>query len=111
MTPAAIDEATDDTFYVEFSNEHVAPFDADVVVWLDDGGAIQGAIDMPLRRTMRVHREEREVYADDLLAEAFSFSSLLFMPHALDRLVPQLEAADGDPATPVPEAVAISLAG
>ena len=112
VTPPAIDEAaSDNTFYVAFSNEDVAAFDADVVVWLDDGGAIQGAVDMPLRRTMRAHREGREAYADDLLSGAFSFSSLLSLPYALDRLVPQLEAAaDGDPATPVPEAVAAGLA-
>lgn len=111
-TPPAIDEAaSDDTFYVAFSNEDVSAFDADVVIWLDDGGAIQGAVDMPLRRTMRAHREGREAYADDLLSGAFSFSSLLSLPFALDRLVPQLKAAaDGDPATPVPEAVAAGLA-
>jgi iron complex transport system substrate-binding protein len=112
VTPPAIDEAAGPgTFYVELSNEDVSPFDADVVVWLDDAGAIQGALAMPLRTTMRAHREGREVYADDVLSGAFSFASLLSMPYMLDHLVPQLEAAaDGDPSTPVPEAVEIGLA-
>ncbi|MBP1807534.1 iron-siderophore ABC transporter substrate-binding protein [Rubellimicrobium aerolatum] len=110
-TPPAIAGAVpSDSFYATFSDEDPSPLDADVLLWLGDGTTLPEIRDMPLRRTLQAHREGREAYADELLSGALSFSSLLSLPYALDRLVPMLEAAaDGDPATPVPESVAAGL--
>lgn len=83
--------------------EDISSIDLDVLVWLDPGGTAGGVLDMPLRNTMRAHREGREVYAGPLLSAALSHSSPLSLEYALDELVPLLERAmDGDPATVVP---------
>ena len=111
VTPAGIDTGgAADAFYATFSNEDPSPIEADVLVWLVEQGGLPDLLAMPLRTSLRAHSEGREIYADELLSGAFSFSSLLSLPYALDRLVPMLEAAaDGDPATPVPESVAAGL--
>ncbi|WP_210530468.1 iron-siderophore ABC transporter substrate-binding protein [Rubellimicrobium arenae] len=112
VTPAAVDAGGGmDAFYATFSAEDPSPLDADALIWLDDGTTLPGIVAMPLRSTLRAHREGREIYADEVLAGALSFASLLSLPYAIDRLVPMLEAAaDGDPSTPVPESVAAGLA-
>ena len=111
VTPAALDAAgAEDSFYATLSEEDPSALDADVLVWLANEGSLPDILAMPLRKGLRAHREGREVYADEVLSGAFSFASLLSLPYALDRLVPMLEAAaDGDPATPVPESVAAGL--
>lgn len=98
-------------FFTEISSEDLTPLDVDLLLWVTetpDSSAIAG---MPLRPTLRAVREGREVLADPLLAGALSHASLLSIPYTLDRLVPEIAAAvDGDPATPVPSAVAAGLA-
>lgn len=98
-------------FFMEISAEDLSLLDTDLLLW------VQGSPDpaeiraLPLRRTLRAVREGREVVADPILAGAMSHASLLSIPYTLDRLVPEIAAAmDGDPATPVPSALAAGLA-
>lgn len=110
--PQVVDDAPGGgSFYAEFSPEDLSPLDADLVVWVaahPDPGPLR---DLPLRRNLKAHAEGREVYADPMLAAALSHSTLLSLPQVLDRLVPEIAPAlDGDPATPVPSAVAAGLA-
>lgn len=103
--------ARPDRFFVPFSPEDLTPLEAGVLVWMGDGGDAAALAALPLRRTLRAHAEGREIWADPLLAAAMSHSSLSSLPYALDRLEPELAAAaDGDPSTPVPSAVAAGLA-
>jgi iron complex transport system substrate-binding protein len=110
-TQAVQDMAEPGAFSVDISPEDLSPIDADVLIWFADSGAGDGIRALPLRPQMRAHIEGREVVADDLLVGAFSHASLLSIPYALDRLVPEITLAiDGDPATAVPSAVAAGFA-
>lgn len=92
-----------DAFFVTLPQEAVPAIDSDLLVWVhtDD---LAGALDnIVLRESTRAYREGREVYVDYELGAALSHSSPLSIHYALDRLIPEIEAAmDGDPATPVP---------
>lgn len=103
-TPKAIDDVAEkDSFYVTLSPEDLSPLDADVVLWLLAGNQFKQVKDLALRKTMRAHKQGREIVVNDLLSGAFSFSSVLSLPYALDELVPMIEVAiDGDPSTVVP---------
>lgn len=98
-------------FYIPMHDESLDPMDADILIWLDAGGAVDLIASNPLRPTTKAYREGREVYAAPNLAAALSHSSPLSLNYALDALVPLLEqAVDGDPATPVTSTVAAGLA-
>lgn len=100
-TPEAIDAVGEaDAFWVGLSAEDLSPLDTDVLIWFDTFEAIDK---LTLRRTLDAHKEGREIFSDELLTGAFSHSSLLSLPYAIDNLVPLIELAiDGDPATVVP---------
>lgn len=107
VTPELYDEVAGDAFYLTFSEEELPEFlDVDTVVWLagsDEG--IELIQNHPLRPTLRVAQEGRELFLGELLGGAFSFSSPLSLNFLLDEMVPMLEAAvDGDPETIVPGA-------
>lgn len=91
--------------------EQVDLLDAlDAVVWIVGDPTPEVVLNVPLRDTLRIHTEGREIYADFLHTAAFGT-----LPHQVDFLlewlVPELEAAiDGDPATEVPSAVEGGLA-
>lgn len=110
-TPKAIDDAAaKGAFYLTISPEDLSPLEADVLLWLLAGEQFKDVKDLALRKSMRAYKEGREVVVNDLLSGAFSFSSLLSLPYALDELVPQIELAiDGDPTTIVPSAKAAGL--
>ncbi|MFT4012609.1 MAG: ABC transporter substrate-binding protein [Paracoccus sp. (in: a-proteobacteria)] len=94
-----------DGFYTTFSPEDLSPIDADLLVWISSIEFAPDIIRLPMRQTLRALREGREVFCDQLLAGAMSFSSVLSLPFALERLEPELTLAlDGDPATVVPSA-------
>ena len=100
-----------DRFFTPLSPEDLAPLEAGVLVWMGDSGDASALAALPLRRTLRGHAEGREIWADPMLAAAMSHASLSSLPYALGRLEPELAAAaDGDPATQVPSAVAAGLA-
>ncbi|MFC3614176.1 ABC transporter substrate-binding protein [Lutimaribacter marinistellae] len=90
------------TTYVPIPPEDLSPIDVDALIWLDAGAGTDRLNALPLRNTMRAYAEGREVYSGLMLSAAMSHSSPLSLDHALDTLVPLLEAAmDGDPATVV----------
>ncbi|MFD1912379.1 ABC transporter substrate-binding protein [Halodurantibacterium flavum] len=111
VTPAAIDSASGAEFYTSFSPEDLSVLDTDLLVWIGDQDDGSGIRSLALRQGLRAHQEGREIHADGMLAGALGHATLLSLPYALDRLIPEIEAAvDGDPATPVPSAVAAGLA-
>lgn len=82
----------------------------DVGIWIVGDPTPEIVFDIPLRDSLRLHTEGREIYADFVHSAAFGT-----LPHQVDFLmewlVPELEAAiDGDPATPVESAAEAGLA-
>ncbi|WOI57985.1 ABC transporter substrate-binding protein [Palleronia sp. LCG004] len=111
VLPDAARELVRGGFYFRLDTELTAPLDADVLIWLDVGGGVAAARDLPLRGTLRAVAQGREVVADPETAAALSYATPLSIPFALDRLVPLIERAiDGDPATPVPGVAQAGLA-
>ncbi|MEQ8438465.1 MAG: iron-siderophore ABC transporter substrate-binding protein [Ilumatobacter fluminis] len=104
--PAEFDELAGDAFYFNVSQEEVDVLDTDVIVWVVSNEAGYEAVrSMPLRPTLNIYAEGREVVADPLLSGAFSHASPLSIPFVIDELVPELAlAVDGDPSTVVPSA-------
>lgn len=103
--------ASADTFYTGLSPEDLSPLDADLLIWVSPSDHVPDIRALPMRPTLRAHREGREVLAGELVAAALSFGSVLSLPFALEHLEPEIAAAlDGDPATPVASAVAAGLA-
>ena len=97
-------QGTDD-FYTALSPEDLSPIDADLLLWISDGGQADDLAALAMRRTLRANAEGREAFCDALLSGALSFGSVLSVPYALKRLEPEIAAAvDGDPATVVPSA-------
>lgn len=94
------------TTYIATPPEDLSAIDTDLLLWLDAGISVDRLNTLPLRRQMRAFKEGREVYADLTLSAALSHSSPLSLDHALDQLVPLIEAAmDGNPETVVPSTV------
>jgi iron complex transport system substrate-binding protein len=85
------------------SAEQVGLLDRDLVVW---NAGFESELPArlradPLYPRLRAAREGRDVLVtDQTLSGALTWSTVLSIPFAIDRLVPQLAAAvDGDPAT------------
>lgn len=103
--PPSIAGLVNDEFFGTVSEEQIGLLDADVLVWVEfrpEGAA--SVKENPVYQGQRVAREGRDVFLGDTTAgAAFSFSTALSIPLALQSLVPRLAAAvDGDPATEVP---------
>lgn len=98
-------------FYGRLSPEDLSPLDADLLIWISSFDTVPDIVALPMRKTLKVHSEGREVLAGSLIAGALSFGSVLSLPYALDALEPEIELAlDGNPQTPVPSAVKAGLA-
>ena len=98
-------------FYGRLSPEDLSPLDADLLIWISSFDSVPDIVALAMRKTLRMHREGREVLAGSLVAGALSFGSVLSLPFALDALEPEIELAlDGNPQTPVPSAVKAGLA-
>ncbi|RWX81836.1 iron-siderophore ABC transporter substrate-binding protein [Neorhizobium lilium] len=98
-------------FYARLSPEDLSPLDADVLIWLSSSDAVPDVVALPLRKTLRAHREGREVAAGELMTAALTFGSVLSLPFTLQRLEKEIALAmDGDPTTPVPSSIAAGLA-
>ncbi|WP_224000360.1 ABC transporter substrate-binding protein [Aureimonas sp. SA4125] len=99
-----------DGFYVPLSPEDLSPLDADVLVWMSGLEQVPDLVGLPMRRTLKAHREGREVMAGPLVSGAMSHGSVLSLPFALRALEADLAAAaDGDLDTPVASAEAAGL--
>lgn len=109
-TPESFTELAGDAFFFNVSPEQITSLDADAVVWIVGSEVEADAIAaLPTRSSLVAAQEGREVVTDFELSGAFSFSSPLSIPYALERLVPELAlAVDGDPATEVPSASVLS---
>lgn len=106
--PDEIAKLTGDQFYAEISVEQIQLLDRDVLVWYAGGGLgpnLQADLaNNQLYQQLGVTKRGGDLIMDELPGDALSWTSLLSLPFATDRLVPQLAAvADGDPATrPIP---------
>ncbi len=99
--PEAIDARVGaNEFWVTFSQEDLAPLDADLLVWIDGEDGFAAVEALAARPFLAAHQEGREVFLGEEITAAFSHGSLLSLPLVIDRLVPMIEAAlDGDPQT------------
>ena len=87
-TPPALRAlATEGAFSVSLSPEDLAPLEADLILWIGTDGPPR----QPARRFLAAVQQGREIVASPDLSAALSWSSLLSLPYALDRLVPQIE--------------------
>jgi iron complex transport system substrate-binding protein len=91
----AIKKATGDQFYAYISEERLDLVDVDALVVLaDDPATRKQLLARPAFTSLKVVRDGRAIMVDDLdLSMALSASSVLSIPYALDRVVPQLDAA------------------
>jgi iron complex transport system substrate-binding protein len=93
--PAAVKQVTGDEFYAYISSERLDLVDVDALIVLaDDPAAGRKLLADPAFSRLSVVRDGRAIMVDDIdLSMALSASSVLSIPYALDRIVPQLEAA------------------
>lgn len=96
--PGEISDLVGNSFFTDLSRERLDLLDADVLVWVtvqaEDFSAVRND---PLYQQLDVAQQGRDVFLEQLLAGALSFSTVLSLPFALDRLVPRLAAAvDGE---------------
>lgn len=101
--PEEIADLTGDSFFADLSRERLELIDTDVLVWVTVAAESFEAVRTdPLYRRLDVASEGRDVFLEETLSGALSFSTVLSLPFALDELVPRLAAAvDGDPGTKV----------
>ena len=105
QTRAMAELADATTFWLELSAEQLEVIDADVLVYYTMDDQVQAVLDEPNRRFLKASKNGGEAFLGDLTIAALARVSLLSIPVALETLVPMLEAAaDGDPATIVPDA-------
>ena len=102
-TPATFDQMTGSGGNFSISPERADLFDLDVVLWLVEPPSRKVIEALPTYAALRLAREGRSVWADELMMGAMSFQSPLSQAWALESLGAALAAAaDGDPATVVP---------
>lgn len=96
VAPADLDELTGDSFYTEISGERVELLDRDLIVFSQASYLPDGAdtiLNDPLLSQLDAVKEGRFVILSEELDGAFSASSVLSLPYALEELVPQLAEA------------------
>jgi iron complex transport system substrate-binding protein len=109
--PKLVELANPDVFYTPLSPEDLSPLDADLLVWISSFDVVPDIVALPMRRTLRAHKEGREVLAGAIVAGALSFGSVLSLPFALEQLEADIALAlDGDPSTAARSSVAAGLA-
>jgi iron complex transport system substrate-binding protein len=104
--PEALAGVIGDKDSVQISAEQLRLLDADTLILQVASPEVRAAIEGdPLYQRLTVAREGRTLFfvgLQDPLYGALSFSTVLSLPFAVDRLAPRLAAAiDGDPATGV----------
>lgn len=101
--PPEISELAGDEFFAGISEERLDLLDVDALVWIVNSQDAADALrNNPLYGRLDVAKKGRDLFLDvnDPIAGALSFSTVLSLPFALDRLTPMLAAAiDGDTAT------------
>lgn len=102
---------TAEGFYAPLSPEDLSALDADVLIWISSFDTVPDIVSLPMRKTLKAHREGREVMAGSLIAGALSFGSVLSLPFAAQAVENDLALAlDGDPVTVVPSSAKAGLA-
>jgi iron complex transport system substrate-binding protein len=93
--PADVAKVTGDQFYADVSAERLDLIDVDALILLaDDAAAGRKLLAQPEFQRLSVVQDGRVITVDDIdLSMALSASSVLSIPYALDRIVPQLDAA------------------
>lgn len=101
VIPPEIDDLAGEQFYSSFSLEEIGQLDRDLLVWITyDPAIVEQLKASPVRQTLDVATDGREVFMSETEAAASSFSSVLSLPVLLETFVPKLQAAlDGDPTT------------
>ncbi len=100
--PARLKSLSSRGFYTRLSREITEPYDADIVVWLNEASIETQLENLPLRHMTRAYKEGREIIVPPLLSGALAYSSPLSLDYALDELVALIDVAiDGDPDTTV----------
>lgn len=104
--PTGLDKAIGDQFGANISKERTDLLNQKVAVWLvEDPAKNAGKLHKdPTYGNLDVVKQGREVYVKETsdYGNALSMGTVLSLPYAIERLVPQLAAAvDGDPATEV----------
>jgi iron complex transport system substrate-binding protein len=96
VIPEKFDELAGDSFYADLSAERVDLLEADVLVWdqlsFTEGGR-DGLEEEPLVRQLDAMRDERAIFLEDDIEDAFGWNTVLSLPFALDGIVPMLAAA------------------
>ena len=99
-----------DSFFARLSPEDLSPLDADLLIWVSSFDKVPDIVALPMRKTLNVHWQGREVFAGPLIAGALSFGSVLSLRFALKALEEDIALAlDGNPDTPVPSSVKAGL--
>jgi iron complex transport system substrate-binding protein len=93
--PAAIEKLTGRSFYADISEERYDLLDVDALLVMTDDAKAGAALEKsPQFQALKVVKEGRAIITNDLeLNMAISSSTVLSIPYALDRVVPQLDAA------------------
>lgn len=92
--PAVARIDTGGSFYAELSAEQAGTLDGDVLVMLADGPSGRAAVERdPVLRQVPVVRDGRMVIPDADTQGALTYNTVLSVPFALQRLVPQVAAA------------------
>ncbi|WP_445149901.1 iron-siderophore ABC transporter substrate-binding protein [Baekduia sp. Peel2402] len=94
-TPEAIKKVTGKEFYAYISAERMDLVDVDALVVMADDPATRKDLEKQAAfKNLNVVKDGRTIMVDDLdLSMALSASSVLSIPYALDRIVPQLDTA------------------
>ena len=93
----AVDALERERFYATISREQIRLLDADVLVWLSGTPALLESLKADaLLQQLDVARRGDVIYVDnDDFVKAFSSSTVLSLPYAIDTFVPQLAAVVG----------------
>jgi iron complex transport system substrate-binding protein len=100
--PPEVVELAGESFFATISREQLSLVDAGVLVWIVNSPAEREALTSdPLYQRLGAVQEGRDIFleANEPLAGALSFGTVLSLPFLLDEFTPRLEAAlDGAPA-------------
>ncbi|NIY73670.1 ABC transporter substrate-binding protein [Marivivens donghaensis] len=92
-TPEAIDANPDPSgFTTTLSTEDLSPLDGDLIIWISTDGDYSKINGLPTKPFLTAAQEGYEVFLDAETTGAFSHSTLLSLPYAVEKLVPQIEA-------------------
>ncbi len=115
VLPEEIADLTGDRDGADISEEQLRLFDRDLLLWnIGFYPQLEDELrDNEIYQQLDVAREGRDIFlSDEVLSGALTWSSVLSLPYALDRIAPMLAAAvDGDPETEIERAAVEEASG